>query len=151
MLVRRFFSEVSWFLDFWEWKEPNPSKVEAMLRIHRPDSSKQLLSWMQTANFYRRFICKFSKTAAPLHAMLWCPQFSWISECQQAFEKHCTALTSTPILGHFYPTVLATAATDASATALSALLAQKQNRRETAIVYVSRALTEPERMLHSYV
>lgn len=72
------------FLIFDKGKEPDPSKVEAMLRIPTQLTSKQLLSWVQTAYFYRRFISNFSKIAAPLQAVIRRPEFNWTPE----FNKH---------------------------------------------------------------
>ncbi|XP_042146154.1 uncharacterized protein LOC121835747 [Ixodes scapularis] len=132
-------------------KQPDPSKIEALLRIPAPTTSKRLLSWLQTANFYRRFICDFSKIAAPLQAAIRNVEFQWTPEGQQAFETIRSALTSPPIIGHFDADAPTTVATDASATALGAVLAQKQDGKETVIEYASRLLTEPERKLHSNV
>lgn len=132
-------------------KQPDPSKIEALLRIPAPTTSKRLLSWLQTANFYRRFICDFSKIAAPLQAAIRNVEFQWTPECQQAFETIRSALTSPPILGHFDADAPTTVATDASATALGAVLAQKQDGKETVIECASRLLTAPERKLHSNV
>lgn len=132
-------------------KEPDTSQVEAMLRIPTPLTSKQHLSWVQTANFYRRFISNFSKMAAPLQAIIRRPEFHWTTEFKQAFETPRAALTSAPILGHFDAVAPTTVATDASATALGAVLSERQNGKEIVIECASRNLTEPERMLHRNV
>lgn len=132
-------------------KQPDPAKIEAILRIPTPRTPKQLLSWVQTANFYRRFIPGFFKICAPLQAAMRSADFKWTPECEESFQTIRSALTSAPILGHFDRNAPTTVATDASATALGAVLTQKQAGKEVVLEYASRSLTESERKLHSNV
>ncbi|XP_064456818.1 uncharacterized protein LOC135377205 [Ornithodoros turicata] len=132
-------------------KLPDPTKVTAMLNIPRPTTRKQVLSWVQTANFYRRFIKNFSRIATPLYALVKAPEWYWNTTCEQAFQTVRKALTEAPLLGHFLEEVPTTVTTDASASAVGAVLTQLQNGHDTVIEYASRKLTPDEQKLHSNV
>jgi hypothetical protein len=49
---------------------PDPRKVTAIKNYPRPTNEKQLKSYLGMASYYRKFIPNFSKTAAPLHALI---------------------------------------------------------------------------------
>jgi hypothetical protein len=49
---------------------PDPKKVEAIENFPRPETTKQLKSFLGMASYYRKFIPKFIQTAAPLHSLL---------------------------------------------------------------------------------
>lgn len=131
-------------------KHPDPAKVDVILRIPRPTNSETVLSWLQTANFYRRFVKDFSKIAAPLQSIVRSQEFTWTAACDDAFEKIRKALTEAPLLGYFDPDAPTTVTTDASGTAVGAVLSQNQGK-ETVIEYASRALAADEKKLHSNV
>lgn len=69
-----------------EGKQPNPAKVEAILKMLVPTNAKSVLSWLQTTNFYRRFIPNFAKISAPLQAIIRSGTFKWAPACESAFE-----------------------------------------------------------------
>ncbi|XP_040075776.1 uncharacterized mitochondrial protein AtMg00860-like [Ixodes scapularis] len=121
--------------------QPDPDKAASMCRIPHPQNQKQVLSWVQTASYYRRFIKDFSKIVAPLQALIKSPVFEWTPNCEQAFQAIRTALTQPPLLAHFDPDAPTTVTTNASVFAIGAVLSQIQGNREVVIVYASRALT----------
>jgi hypothetical protein len=49
---------------------PDPAKVETIERFPRPENVKQLKGFLGMAGYYRKFIPRFSKIAASLHALL---------------------------------------------------------------------------------
>lgn len=57
-------------------KQPDPAKVEAIMKIPQPANSKAVLSLLQTANFYRRFVKNFSRIAAPLQSLIRSEEFA---------------------------------------------------------------------------
>lgn len=132
-------------------KRPNPAKVEAILKMPVPTTAKAVLSWIQTASFYRRFIPNFAKVVAPLQHIVRTGAFQWSSDCESAFYAIREALTSAPILGHFHPSAQTTVSTDASASALGAVLSQCQDGDDVVIECASRALAPAERELRSNV
>jgi len=94
----------------------------------------------------RRFIQNFAEIAAPLHSITKKNQrFQWTGDALKAFQKLTEVMTSAPI--HAMPTddgdfVLDT---DASDTAIGAVLSQKQGGIERVIAYASRSLEKRER------
>ena len=78
---------------------PDPSKTAKIREYPVPKDVSQLRQFLGLASYYRRFICGFSKIAAPLHALLRkdvC--FQWDDSCQQAFTQLKECLVSAPVL-----------------------------------------------------
>ncbi|KAL3227182.1 hypothetical protein MRX96_004359 [Rhipicephalus microplus] len=61
-------------------KQPDPAKVESIMKIPQPANSKAVLSWLQTANFYRHAVKNFSRMAAPLESLNRSEELAWTSE-----------------------------------------------------------------------
>ncbi|KAJ3645713.1 hypothetical protein Zmor_023352 [Zophobas morio] len=124
----------------------NPEKVSAIASMAPPRNTKHLLTSLQTCNWYRRFIDKFSEVARPLTNLtkknvVW----EWGPTQSAAFEELKTALTSAPILKPAElgkPYILRT---DSSAYALGAALLQGEGNEERPVEYASRLLSPPER------
>ena len=70
--------------------------------------------------------------------------FTWTEEAQETFESVKKHLSSTPILA--FPDVkeLFILYTDASLTAMGAVLAQVHDGKERAICYASKAFSKPQ-------
>jgi hypothetical protein len=67
---------------------PDPTKVEAIKNFPRPETAKQLKSFLGMASYYRRFIPRFSQIAAPLHSLLKKnTEFEWLCEQEEAFQE----------------------------------------------------------------
>ena len=59
----------------------------------------ELRSFLNLANYYRRFIMDYSKIACPLTDLLKKERkWEWDAECQVAFQKLKDAITSEPVL-----------------------------------------------------
>ena len=66
---------------------PIPSKVAPLAKAPAPNTKKQLQSFLGSANYYRRFIPKFSIISAPLYNLLKKDvPFEWTEGPQHAFE-----------------------------------------------------------------
>ncbi len=77
----------------------DPKKVEAIKNRIFPKNVKQLQQFLGLANYYRRFINNFSKTAKPLFTLLKKDvPFSWTIECEKAFIQLKKALIDYPVL-----------------------------------------------------
>ena len=64
------------------------SKVDAVQAWPVPTKVKEVQSFLELANFYRRLIKDFSKVAAPLHKLMRKEQeWTWGPEQQDAFYK----------------------------------------------------------------
>ena len=118
------------------------SKVEAVASWPVPTCVSEVRSFLGTASYYRKYIQGFADIASPLTNLTKKNQkFVWTEKCQNAFERLKEALVSAPVLA--YPTregkfVLDT---DASATAIGAVLSQIQDGEEKVIAYASCALS----------
>ena len=115
------------------------SKVSAVLDWETPRTLKDVQSFLGFANFYRQFILRYSKVAAPLTNMtrglagatttdtanVPKPQFNWTSECQESFDALKKAFTEDPILGHYESGRQTMLETDASDNVIAGVLSQK--------------------------
>ena len=75
---------------------PDPSKVESVVKMPKPDTVKKMPSFLGMVNFYRRFVPRLAYIAKPLYEMtklgkqsLW-----WNKEQIKAFEELICFVTS---------------------------------------------------------
>lgn len=126
--------------------QTKPDKVSAILKMEPPRNIKQLLTFLQTCNWYRRFIPHFAAVARPLTNLTkkdaaW----KWDKDEQQAFNALKEALATAPVLRQAEPGIPYTLRTDASSYAIGAALLQGEGSEERPIEYASRLLTSAER------
>ncbi|XP_076028478.1 uncharacterized protein LOC143017575 [Oratosquilla oratoria] len=78
---------------------PVHAKVEAIEALAAPANRKAVQRFLGIAGYYRRFCPNFSKLAKPLTDLV-NPKvkFKWTLECQEAFDKIKSILTSKPVL-----------------------------------------------------
>lgn len=147
--------------------ETDPEMVKALKTWPRPQTLKELKSFLGFSGYYRRFVQDYSKIVKPLTNLTsgYPPvrkgcviakadgkylnpkdPFAerWTPACQEAFEKIIRKLTSSPILGFADPQLPYTLHTDASTTGLGAALYQRQEGQERVIAYASRGLSRSE-------
>lgn len=108
-----------------------------------PNCQQVVRSFLGFTRYYRRFIENFTKIASPLFKVLTkdC-EFNWDFDCQNVFETLKKKISEAPILkGHNWKLPFHIS-TDASATALGAVLGQKDLTH--AIYYTSKNLTPIE-------
>lgn len=124
----------------------DPDKIAAIKNREPPNNVKQLMSFLQTCSWYRRFIQDFSKITEPL-SKLTRKNIDWIwtDEQQTAFDTLKNCLSSAPILKQADENEPFIIKTDASAYAIGAMLAQGTVKDEHPIEYASRLLTAAER------
>jgi hypothetical protein len=106
---------------------PDPTKVDVIETFLRPENEKQLKTFLGMIGYYRRFTPRFSKIAAPMHALL--KRFEWTMEQENAFQQLKGKLTSKPILQNpdFAREFILN--TDASNRGLGAVLSQGEMAR----------------------
>ena len=126
----------------------DPAKLEAVSKWPRPETCAEVRSFLGLANYYKRFVPKFSKVALPL-VNLTCKSvvFSWNESCVESFVKLKELFTTAPTLA--YPSQSPEAHfildTDASEYALGAVLSQVHEGEERVLAYASKALTHSQR------
>jgi len=97
------------------------------------------------ASYYRTFVHNFATIARPLHNLTKKgATFEWTPACETAFQELKRVLTSAPILVAPCDNGQYVLDTDASDTALGAVLQQEQKGTLHVIGYASRTLTPAE-------
>ncbi|KAK2879334.1 hypothetical protein Q8A73_005098 [Channa argus] len=146
--------------------ETDPQKIEALKTWPRPQTLKELKSFLGFSGYYRRFVQDYSKIVKPLTKltagyppnrkgarvnktdMYYNPKDPfgerWTPVCQESFEKIIEKLTSSPVLGFANPKLPYILHTDASTTGLGAALYQEHDGQSRVIAYASRGLSHSE-------
>ena len=109
----------------------DPDKIKAILDWETPRSLRDVQAFLGFANFYRRFIHKYSHIAKPLTALTlainkgkplpWTPN----GPEDSAFKQLKQAFASMPVLRHFDPNLETWLETDASDFVVAAILSQR--------------------------
>ena len=122
---------------------PDPRKVSAVLSMEPPKNVKQTQQFLGMLNWFRKFVPRFSETAAPLYQLtkkehVW----EWTTECATAFAELKQALTTAPILLLPDPRQPFVLMTDASDKQIGAVLLQRSplDRELHPVLYQSRTL-----------
>lgn len=125
--------------------KPDPRKYEAVTKYPTPINAEEVKRFVAFCNYYRRFIQNFASIARPLNALSKKGvEFVWTKECEDAFISLKNKLINPPILKYpnYDETFIVT--TDASNTALGAVLSQGDIGKDLPISYASRSLTKHE-------
>ena len=124
---------------------PNPKKIEAVRIWERPKTTTQVRSFTAFCNYYRKFVKNFAEVAKPLYRLTSKGvKITWEKEHEDAFLLLKTRLLQAPILAFLnfhHPFVIDT---DASETALGAVLSQIIDGEERPIAFESTVLRKTE-------
>lgn len=126
--------------------KPDPEKTKAIMERPKPRNPKEVLSFLQTCSWYRRFIPSFANVSKPLSDLIkknaiW----RWSEREQSAFDTMKNLLSSPPILKQVDENLPFILKTDASNYALGAVLVQGEKEEEHIIEYASRLLLVAEK------
>ena len=132
---------------------PQSIKVEAILDFPRPETRKNLLSFLGLVGYYRAHIPNFSSLSARLSDLIKKNQpdvIQWTEQLEKDFQDVKQSITVSPILSppdisqpyHLY--------TDASGVGLGAVLKQKQEDQVVTIAFYSYKL-KPEEKHYSVI
>jgi len=111
-----------------------PSKIKFVAEWPTPRSLRDVRAFLGLAGYYRRLVAMMGKGK----------MFRWTPEAQQSFDHLKVALTSQPILAMPQDEGEMILDTDASDTAIGAVLSQKQGGHKRVILYASRRLDRRE-------
>ena len=124
--------------------EMDPEKVKSIIEWPTPTTKKEVQSFLGFANFYRRFIKDYSKTAAPLTGLTRNDvAFAWSPEAEASFRKLQKQFVSAPMLHQFNPELPIKVHTDASDGALGAVISQPAESTGTSIAKKGRIRWHP--------
>jgi len=106
-----------------EGLQMDESKVQVIRDWPTPRQIKDIQSFLEFANFYRRFIRGYSELSAPLtHLTRKAIPWNWITDCENALKTIKESFTMAPILSHWDPDSPLILETDMSDLALAAIL-----------------------------
>ena len=123
--------------------KPQTRKVERIRSWPRPNTKKQVKSFLGLVSYYQKFINNFSTVDLTSNRLP--HHMRWTKEAETAFQTLKQALCEEPVLvspDFTRPFVLQT---DASGTGLGAVLAQVIEGDEHPVTFVSRKLLKHER------
>nr|XP_037273014.1 uncharacterized protein K02A2.6-like [Rhipicephalus microplus] len=127
--------------------QPNPEKVEAVLKAPRPEDVKTLRSYLGLVNFYRKFLPGLSSVLHPLNELLVAKvTWEWREDHERAFQRSKELLVLAAVLAHYDPKKPVVFVCDASLYGVGAVLAHREDSgAERPIAFTSRSLVPAER------
>ena len=128
--------------------QPLPDKVEAIQQYPQPTTQRKLREFLGMINFYHRFIPHCADILRPLHSLLTATKPktppNWTDTTLKAFNDIKQAMTDASLLSYPKPDAPTNIMTDASNTAVGAVLQQHINDTWTPIAFFSRTLKPAE-------
>ena len=125
-----------------EGVKPDPSKVEAIVKMERPSDVAAVQRLVGLTNYLSKFLSQLSELCEHLRRLTHKGvEWSWSAEQEKAFENIKQAVTSAPVLRYFNSSEPVEGQGDASANGIGFVLKQKGQP----VSYSSRALTASER------
>ncbi|KAH7551149.1 reverse transcriptase [Bipolaris maydis] len=124
----------------------NPKKIQTVQEWPKPNTVKDVQSFLGFANYYRKFIKDYSKITAPLTEITKKGnRFQWEQEHQEAFERIKQIFLEAPVLEMYSPQRPTRVETDASDYALGAVLSQQcTDKKWRPVFYHSRKFSGAE-------
>ena len=126
---------------------PQPAKVDGINKMAAPSNKKDIQVFLGMMGYYCQFIPNFSKHAEPIFRLLKKEaEFAWTEQCKIAFEYLKKCLVTNPILAYPDFEKEFIVQTDASQTAVGAVLSQiGADNLEHPVSFCSRTLNNHER------
>ena len=123
----------------------DPRKTEAIDRLARPTTVPDVRRIMGMFGYYRPFVPHFAELAAPLHALTKKhSRYVWSPDCERSFLTLKRLLVSPPVLAFPDPHRPYILATDASKSAVGAVLSQPYPEGDRPVAFFSRQLKDAE-------
>lgn len=127
---------------------PQADKVQRIFSVSRPESKKELRSYLGLISYHRRFIKDFAAKASELTDMLSKGKpvkIRWSQSAIAAFEYFKSKLAEYPILRLFDSGKEIYLAVDSSDRGIGAVLQQVHEGQLCPVLYLSRKLSQAER------
>ena len=125
--------------------QPDPKKLAVIREWERPTDVTGVRSFVAFCNYYRKFVQNFAEVARPLYLLTSKGlKFTWTEEHDQAFQTLKKNLLEAPILAFPIFELPFIIDSDASETALGAVLSQVIDGTEYPIAFESRVLSKTE-------
>ncbi len=126
--------------------KPQEAKVKAIKEYPVPTTAKQVISFVATASFYRRFIKSFAKIAQPMYDVANTEPFVWSEKALKSFDELKDIMCSDLVLRLPWQGEPFQMYSDASAGALGVVLCQIDpiDKKSHPCAYGSRKFNECE-------
>ena len=127
--------------------QPQDRKIEKILQMRKPETKKELRSFLGTVGFHQKYIDKYAEKGKALTDLLKKGepnQIKWDAEYNESFQTLKTALTQKPILRLPNFEKQFVLQTDASDSGLGAVLLQEHDGVNMPVMYISRKLNAAE-------
>ena len=125
---------------------PDPALLAAIRKISPPQNATEVRSFLGLAGYYQHYVKNFAAIAGPLHALTRKDAvFHWSTDCQDAFDRLKTLLTTSPITAFPDFNLPFQLYTDALTAGLGAILDQVREGKERIICCASRSLNQAEK------
>ncbi|KAK9719645.1 RNase H-like domain found in reverse transcriptase [Popillia japonica] len=134
------------------WVRPSGEHTLAITNYPQPRTTRELISFIGLASYFRKFVRNFSVIAKPLYDVVKRNvDFYFGPEQTLAFNTIKNKLSEQPVLSIYSPTAETQLHCDASALGFAGILLQKQNDGKFhPISYFSQRTTKAESKLHSF-
>lgn len=135
---------------------PHEEKIEVIRDYKLPSITRDLRRFIAMCNFYRRFMPHAAQHQAPIQALIVGNKkndkspVAWTPDAEAAFEKCKQDLIDATCLAHPAPLAEITLVTDASDTAVGAVLQQDVDGHMQPLGFFSKRLTEAQRKYSTY-
>src|SRR5436190_680699 len=139
-----------------EGTKPLPEKINAIRNFPKPENIKQMRQFLGTSNFYRRFIPGAANDQTMLNEVLKGPKIKkktaivWTKELEQAFNNCKDSLSRATLLAHPNPTAEIAVTTDASDTAIGAVIQQHMDGHWQPLAFLSKKLSTSQQKYSPY-
>ncbi|CAK1581092.1 unnamed protein product [Parnassius mnemosyne] len=139
-----------------EGTRPTKEKVSAILNFPLPKNVRELRRYLGMLNFYRRFLPNAAQVQTPLHLLLKGENvkpstlITWNPKLEQCFAESKSSLANASLLAHPDPTAELAIVTDASDTAVGAVLQQKNDSDWIPLAFFSKKLNTAQRKYSPY-
>ena len=122
-------------------------KVDAVAQAPKPENVRQVRSFLGLMNYYHKFLLNLATVLHPVNQLLeQSNQWTWTTECEEAFVKVKNLITSDLVLTHYNPGRPLRLACDASPVGIGAVLSHiMEDGSERPIAFASRTLSKAER------
>jgi len=135
---------------------PLKKRVIAVMNFKKPNNTAELRRYLGMVNFYHRFINNAATILAPLHKYLVGKgkrdkqPINWTAETEEAFQESKRQLAEATLLAHPLENAKLIIKTDASNTAMGAVLEQYQAGNWRPLGFFSKKLTETQQRYSTY-
>ena len=124
-----------------EGLKADPEKIRAVQDMKRPQSQRELMTFLGFIQYLKKFMPNMADISAPLRKLTEKDvEWKWTETEENSFNKLKKLATEAPVLRFYDPTLPLTLSVDSSSTGLGCVIMQEGQP----IAYASRALTKTQ-------